>query len=65
MAFSDFLVLPGTVLNTLHKLAYMLFISNSYLVCIQGKKKDPKLWNVYAGLTQHKKEIPLKTNFLK
>ena len=67
MAFIDFLVLPGTVLNTLHKLAHMFFISNSYLACIQEKKKkkEPELWNVYVGLTQHKKEIPSKTNFLK
>ena len=43
MAFIDFLVLPGTVLNTLHKLAHMFFISNSYLACIQEKKKKKNL----------------------
>lgn len=61
MAFTDLLLSPGTVLDTLHKLAYMILSLVLTWFSFGGKKGG--LWNVYVGLIHHQKNIPLKANF--
>lgn len=62
MAFTDLLVSPGTMLTTLHKLAYMFLSLFLTWFLFGGRKRgdsEMSMWDSYIII----KNIPLKTNF--